>query len=616
VADAGTPLKGATSGSSSESTPGGILGVFTVISKYLIPVLVSIVSIAALVAVIGGVTMWSRFYFTQVPPEQAVDAMQDPELIVVGAVALALIGTAAVMIVLAAYVIDSGGRQTKKVARSLVAFAVIGGLAVCLIAEQDGLRAVAAAVVMVVVGLGVSLGLFNWGKVINKNAGNVKPIEGERPPGIRYQWMNDNRDDPPERFLLTGAGRAILVAVAILCAVAVGVLLKQPWLAGAVVVATVLAWATYVVAYSTGAAFVWYGVALFFSVLLFGTYVSMADLAIHKRVQPVAVIRPHDQPGQGLLGFYVTENGGRLYAAQVAMGCGQTGIRKDSGRLFFVPKNDLRAVSIGPFQDVEDAIDAPAEMLRQLWAARVPAPAGTTGAQGNVSEGQAARPQSKPASELDDEADTGDAPNRAAADVEPPQPPVNFSPKVTSIRLKNAREDEQPGEQLAASSGEIVVVEGTDFGAEPRVTVDDVRARITSYPEPEGDSELEFRVPHRAESGRVEVRCGQRDPAELRVRHRPVPIVRAWKLRRNRMRLSARRSKDADGRIVRYEWTLAGGRSDRGPLLTERRPRRGQPSVIRLTIVDSGGLQASMRLEVHSRRGGLRVDREVTSSAE
>jgi hypothetical protein len=69
-----------------------------------------------------------------------------------------------------------------------------------------------------------------------------------------------------------------------------------------------------------------------------------------------------------------------------------------------------------------------------------------------------------------------------------------------------------------------VTVNGADFGAAPIVTVDDVRVRKMELGEDydrHGNSEIEFTVPARAESGRVEVKCGETHPQELVVGRSP-----------------------------------------------------------------------------------------------
>jgi hypothetical protein len=120
--------------------------------------------------------------------------------------------------------------------------------------------------------------------------------------------------------------------------------------------------------------FLWYGVAVFVSVPLFGTLTWMVQNVFEPQVQPMAMIRKHDGAYEYLQGLYMTETGGRVYFATVASeGCSKD-LVSGSGRLLSVPKSEVAAIAIGPLQNVTRARRAAQEMAYALApSAEIPA---------------------------------------------------------------------------------------------------------------------------------------------------------------------------------------------------------------------------------------------------
>ncbi len=115
--------------------------------------------------------------------------------------------------------------------------------------------------------------------------------------------------------------------------------------------------------------FVWYGLAVFISVPLFGTAMLMARNAEDPQVQPMALIRSTDGPDEAIQGLYVTETSDRVYFANVATeGC-EGGVKDNSGRLLWVPEKEVVAISIGPSQSVQAAAKSALEMSYALTPA-------------------------------------------------------------------------------------------------------------------------------------------------------------------------------------------------------------------------------------------------------
>ena len=170
----------------------------------------------------------------------------------------------------------------------------------------------------------------------------------------------------PYRLIVTTWG-GLLATVAIAFATVVPALVVHEWwMAVSVGAAAVLGFGLWRIAGLSKSGFMWFGLAVFLSVPLFGTLTLMARNLADPQVQPVAIIRSTDGPDESIQGLYVAEGSDRVYFANVATeGCGQK-VRQDSGRLLWVPKDEVVAMSIGPLQDVADAGRAALEMAYAL----------------------------------------------------------------------------------------------------------------------------------------------------------------------------------------------------------------------------------------------------------
>jgi hypothetical protein len=112
--------------------------------------------------------------------------------------------------------------------------------------------------------------------------------------------------------------------------------------------------------------FLWFGFAVFVSVPLFGTVTWMAQNAAEPQVQPMALIRKTDDVDEYLQGLFVAETDNRVYFADVASeGCNNKLVH-DSGKLLWVPKAEIAAISVGPLQSVDRAREAALEMSYAL----------------------------------------------------------------------------------------------------------------------------------------------------------------------------------------------------------------------------------------------------------
>jgi hypothetical protein len=179
----------------------------------------------------------------------------------------------------------------------------------------------------------------------------------------------DGEDTKPPRLELTGSGKVLMVVMMTGAVAAPALLFGKIWLAAALFSALILIAGLWRIADLAEARFMWYGLAVFISVPLFGTLMLMARNLDDPQVQPVALIRETDGPDEAIQGLYVTEAEDRVYFATVSTeGCSGE-LAPHSGRLLWVPKSEVVAMSIGPLQSVDDAARTSLEMAYALTPA-------------------------------------------------------------------------------------------------------------------------------------------------------------------------------------------------------------------------------------------------------
>lgn len=174
------------------------------------------------------------------------------------------------------------------------------------------------------------------------------------------------RKPRPYRLVMRFGGICMLTGMAVAASAVPALVLGQWWLAVSFAAAFLLAAGVWRVAVLSTKYFMWFGLAVFISVPLFGTLTLMARNVADPLVQPVAFIRSSDGPDEAIQGIYVTEASDRVYFADLATeGCSEK-VKPNSGRLLWVPKSEVVAMSIGPLQDVEDAGTSALEMAYSL----------------------------------------------------------------------------------------------------------------------------------------------------------------------------------------------------------------------------------------------------------
>jgi outer membrane protein OmpA-like peptidoglycan-associated protein len=89
------------------------------------------------VVVAGGAIVWARFYAAKLPADQAVDALPDGELVVVGAVSLILFGVLGLLAMITVYLLDRAGRPRRSMTYGLLAILVVEAVAASALAVDD-----------------------------------------------------------------------------------------------------------------------------------------------------------------------------------------------------------------------------------------------------------------------------------------------------------------------------------------------------------------------------------------------------------------------------------------------------------------------------------------------
>jgi outer membrane protein OmpA-like peptidoglycan-associated protein/Ca2+/Na+ antiporter len=500
-------------------------------AKQLLPILLTGASLIGFVAFAGAVIVWTRFYAIEVPPDQAVKAVPQSELVATGSSVLLLFGFFGVLAIVAAYLVDRRGRATPGMSRALLALLAVEGVtAIFTFDENWDTTAIVTVVVFVLLVLLALLLTFNEfvaryadelesrpnetldplrgpGPLRRKNGELRAPIgelralfgsllavlaliavlifapsdrrlgfalaaavlvalllsylepwiggrkvvrsvrselrarhtaanqerkkredarqeredawekrlekcgEAWEPPetkkGTRLQRAGDSalwlfgvvrgtkiekprpksreelereheaeceklrKEDRrarrrPHRLRIAPTGAVLLALIAGFAVVLPCAIIGIWWLAVPLGAAMVLGLGVWRIAVLSKPSFMWFGLAVFISVPLFGTITLMAHNIAEPQVQPLALIRISDNSDEAIQGIYVTEGSDRIYFANVATeGCTEK-LVPDSGRLLWVPKSEVVAMSVGPLQGIGDVGKSALEMAYAL----------------------------------------------------------------------------------------------------------------------------------------------------------------------------------------------------------------------------------------------------------
>jgi hypothetical protein len=182
------------------------------------------------------------------------------------------------------------------------------------------------------------------------------------------QAAGDNNEETikPSGLRLTAWGVFLTLLLTAVAVAVPSLILHEWWLAVALGAVAVLGSGLWRISSLGLDRFVWYGLAIFISIPLFGTAMLIARNVDEPQVQPMALIRNTDGPDEAIQGLYVTETSSRVYFANVATeGCKEE-VAPHSGRLLSVPTGEVVAMEIGPLQSVQQASRSALEMSYEL----------------------------------------------------------------------------------------------------------------------------------------------------------------------------------------------------------------------------------------------------------
>ncbi len=138
------------------------------------------------------------------------------------------------------------------------------------------------------------------------------------------------------------------------------------WIAVMLAVAMVLAITNLFIAHGTEK-FLWYGVSVFFSVVVFGSVLQIAQTLHHPEIQPVALLRKDND--KGLCGVFVTQTSDRVYIGRLPYPSYRPGL------IFWVSTSEVDIVSVGHLEPIGPNLQLhQTQMLGRLYMDRAEEP--------------------------------------------------------------------------------------------------------------------------------------------------------------------------------------------------------------------------------------------------
>ncbi len=384
--------------------------------------LAAIVSVG-FVAFVGAIILWSRFEAAQLPADQAVAVQPRADLVTVGAIALTIFVLGGLVAVLLLKLLDRQGEATLPTRTGLLVVIGLEIAAAFVVERWDGPEWVGLALVVLagMAALTVLLELAaKWYTPGKRSFGDLPPrmlrvfVLGEAGVSRTRLWAgiailamavyvivrtHGWWSDPWwERYVVAALMAAVAVGVLKVRArptaerrwgtvvIALGVLLgmgavlsrQNDWVAEVAGAALLLGAVNLAVAYLTGDRFLWYGLTVFASVMVFGATFNFLRGLADPQAQGVAPLRAND--AHPVCGIFVAETKERLWYGRLDLK-GTSDIRRlrnESGRLLWAPRERLVAAEIGPLESVDAAQSTALDLRQELALNREPARRGDT----------------------------------------------------------------------------------------------------------------------------------------------------------------------------------------------------------------------------------------------
>ncbi len=432
---------------------------------------------------------------------------------------------------------------------------------------------------------------------ISLGAPDADPVPPHRKKAAKKKSPGGSRSKPPAAELAPN-GLVVIVPLALAAVVSPALILDERWLVITLAAIVFVGLGLWRIADLSSGAFIWYGVAVFLSVPLVATVALATRNIDDPQAQPVAIIRNGDGPAEALQGLYVTETDKRVYFANVAtQGC-EKKIVGDSGRLLWVPKDDVVAMAIGPEQDIDKAARASLEMAYALTPDIETSGGATISVSGEDGTGAAKA------------ADGGDMKGEAEAlgdrllAADPAIRPkfgrgLRLEPEIASpgdrVKLFVSSPEYDglrglpKGRTLRLNGVKLPILHDKKAKEEDKIDMMERKVSLRELRE----EKLEFEVPGKATSGIVTVECTQlaRQPY-LAIPQKPKARIAVKMQAGSRgVRFDSSGSVNTAGKDMGLtrRWTVAGLRMGHETSLTVTLPPRLAPYHVRLDVTDSEG---------------------------
>ena len=512
----------------------------------LLPVVISGAGLAALLIGIGGAVSFARFYAAGLPAHQAVNAATESDMRAIGLTWLVTAGLLGLLATFLAYIASPQGKATASMYYALIGIAAVEVLVVWQLARGDAGEELGfwdvAAVVVLLAGITTAvwivarrhihllrvrgheehtdpprLGTYcrqalaaGWSAVRkrldlpqsrNRPTSDERAARSQSDPSLTTPARQAEGKEAEPVIALTLLDYALLGLISALVGAAVGGMLGLWWVAGSILTAGALGLLTIRVAALNKEGherFRWYGICVFFSVGLFGGVLGVLRMFDEPRLQPVAFLHTKDGVVRAMQGVYVGESDDRLWFASVALArCKTDEVRAGSGRLRWLPEDEVSYTTIGPPMGLRRLAHEARAMLDDVMA-------------------EHAGPELVAGSEA-----------------------VRDEVAVRGL-----------GRIRTPSGWWVKLGSEKDLGSHPYVTLEGRR-----LPLHEDGDDWQVRLTRRTASGPIYAKCGERtNAAWLTVPRRPYAIATATQVEEGWWQLDARGSFDPDGEIDSYEW--------------------------------------------------------------
>jgi hypothetical protein len=350
------------------------------------------------VGVTGAAVTWMRLNAAELPATQALQLVGPRHLVADGAVALIAFAVLGLIAVTFIYVVDIPSRDTDEMRHGLTLLAVSESFIAIWLADRDldlphetaaFLGVAALGLVTIVIALlperikqpPQGSPLRRW---LRQNMGkNIARFDPSPPTDQQLRAEIERRrlrarlglelEPLPDKWKKrVRLGPMLVLALAAFAVGYVYVKHYHDWVGWSIWLAWGLGGLCFGVARTTER-FWPYGLAVFFSVAVFGAWLNVVRLTDSPQLSPAALLRTGNDATAGVVGLYIARTDERYWLGAVTMSCKTVGgklvpdhVEPDSGRIFSIPRSQVVDDTIGARTDIAKAGDEALAILAEL----------------------------------------------------------------------------------------------------------------------------------------------------------------------------------------------------------------------------------------------------------